>query len=98
MANNKPRGAELRAQVEEAEALLQRKQAELSRTIQAAEDASVVAIVTGKKSLAPALQTKARELRNEVEVAAESMQVLAKALALIKTQEAGRQQRRNETG
>ena len=79
MTNNKPTGAELRAQVQEAEALLQRKQAELSRIIQAAEDASVHAIVTGKKSLAPALQTKARQLQEEVQVATASLQTLSKA-------------------
>lgn len=89
MANNKPTGAELRPQVQQAEALLESKKAELSRTLQAAEDAAIQSIVSGKKSLAPGLQTKARQLQEEVQVATESLQTLAKALALIEIQEAG---------
>src|SRR5437764_12715303 len=76
MAHNKPTAARLRAQVQEAETLLESKKAELSRTLETAEAAGIDAIVTGKENRAPALPTKPRLLKQEVATSEDGLQAL----------------------
>jgi hypothetical protein len=93
----KSRSQALREEIEQARKTIASKRVELAETTQAAQGASVDAILTGKKSRAPVLLTKARELESQIEELKATLQPLERALQIVSSEESDIAARAEET-
>lgn len=84
----KLRSQQLREEIEQARHTLERKRAELADTRDAVEGAQVDAILSGKKSRAPGLLSKVRELESQIEELESSLAPLERACSSVKRDEA----------